>query len=138
MAKKRDNVLDLSLNPAPRSTVWRHYLAWRQAAGIPVRCDNPDCRFHLEPLVWNGQSIKPILDHRSGNASDNRPENLRFLCPNCDSQNHQTRGGANVGRITKLADGSYFAKDKDGITDAVLKAKSLGEAGKFGHPTARR
>jgi 5-methylcytosine-specific restriction endonuclease McrA len=43
-----------------------------------------------------------MLDHISGNPRDNSPENLRFLCPNCDSQNHETKGGANAGRIKTI------------------------------------
>ena len=35
---------------------------------------------------WNGKSIVLRLDHRNGTNNDHRIENLRFLCPNCDSQ----------------------------------------------------
>jgi hypothetical protein len=52
--------------------------------------------------MWNGRRLPLILDHASGNARDNRVENLRLLCPNCDSQNDETRGGANAGRVEAL------------------------------------
>lgn len=36
--------------------------------------------------VWNEEPIVLQIDHRNGLGYDNRPENLRFLCPNCHSQ----------------------------------------------------
>jgi|SaaInlV_100m_DNA_2_1039680.scaffolds.fasta_scaffold17815_1 hypothetical protein len=36
--------------------------------------------------VWRNQSIRMVLDHINGVNNDNRLENLRMLCPNCNSQ----------------------------------------------------
>lgn len=36
---------------------------------------------------WMGQPIPLELDHKNGNNSDHRLENLRIICPNC---HHQT------------------------------------------------
>jgi hypothetical protein len=106
-----------------RSTVRRHYLRWRRSQNppLPVRCDNPACRFHTEPLIWNGLPIKPILDHIDGNNSDNRPKMLRLLCPNCDSQ-LPTRGGANKGRIEK-SEGGFAKVGKDGKRAYLLPVR---------------
>lgn len=35
---------------------------------------------------WNGQPLTLRLDHINGTNNDNRLENLRWVCPNCDSQ----------------------------------------------------
>lgn len=35
---------------------------------------------------WNGKSMVLLLDHINGINNDNRLENLRFVCSNCDSQ----------------------------------------------------
>ena len=35
---------------------------------------------------WNGKGIVMVLDHINGVSNDNRLENLRMVCPNCNSQ----------------------------------------------------
>jgi hypothetical protein len=112
-------------NRRPAETVRRHYYRWRkeQSPPLPERCDNKKCRFHTEPLLWNCEPLKPILDHKNGVNTDNRPTNLQLLCPNCDSQNHETRGGANKGRTEKSSGG--FAKvDRNGKRDYVMPAET--------------
>lgn len=47
--------------------------------------------------VWQGKPPVLVLDHRNGDRSDNRLENLRLLCPNCNSQ-QATFAGKNKGR----------------------------------------
>lgn len=36
--------------------------------------------------IWQGKPMPLILDHINGVHNDNRLENLRFVCSNCDSQ----------------------------------------------------
>ena len=36
--------------------------------------------------VWNGKALTFILDHIDGNAAHSSSDNLRLICPNCDSQ----------------------------------------------------
>lgn len=35
---------------------------------------------------WNDKKLVFVLDHINGDASNNKRENLRLICPNCDSQ----------------------------------------------------
>lgn len=47
---------------------------------------------------WNGLPLSLELDHINGINSDNRIENLRFLCPNCHSQT-KTYGSKNASKV---------------------------------------
>lgn len=100
------DVLCYKPEQASQSTVRRHYLQWRQENGMPIRCDDPKCNFNGAPLIWNNKSLPLILDHINGNRKDNRPEMLRLLCPNCDSQ-LSTRGGANRGRVQDVTESGF-------------------------------
>ena len=46
---------------------------------------------------WQGKSITLHVDHINGDPSNDRPDNLRLICPNCHSQT-EFLGGANKGR----------------------------------------
>ena len=47
---------------------------------------NYKCAICGVPNVWNNKQLVFILDHINGRANDNSRNNLRLICPNCDSQ----------------------------------------------------
>ena len=44
------------------------------------------CSICNQEPFWQGKELTLILDHINGNNHDNRLENLRWVCPNCNQQ----------------------------------------------------
>lgn len=62
---------------------------------------------------WEGQQLSLILDHINGVNDDHRIENLRIICPNCDSLlptfcGRNKRNGAGNGSRTRKAEAERF------------------------------
>ena len=53
------------------------------------------CEMCGQDEYWLGKKISLILDHINGVNNDNRLNNLRILCPNCNST-LETNGGKNI------------------------------------------
>lgn len=130
-----ENILVYSRGRQSQQKVKKFYLEWRKTQNppIPFRCDIPGCLFYESPLIWNGKNINLILDHKNGVSGDNRPKNLRLLCPNCNSQ-QPTYGGHNKGR-TEQYDGGFSIKNPDGKRNYVLPAGTGNFLCNFGSAT---
>lgn len=62
--------------------------------GRPYLCEMCGC-----DGVWQGQTISLHVDHIDGDMTNNVPENVRYLCPNCHSTT-STFAGRQKGRYT--------------------------------------
>lgn len=57
------------------------HFKWRFLEEQDHKCDI--CK--IEP-IWNDTQLVFVMDHIDGDASNNKRDNLRLVCPNCDSQ----------------------------------------------------
>ena len=53
---------------------------------LALRLLKNECVLCGQSADWNGKPLVMVLDHINGVNNDNRIENLRMLCPNCNSQ----------------------------------------------------
>ncbi|MFD3815275.1 HNH endonuclease [Streptomyces rubiginosohelvolus] len=67
--------------------------------GVPERC----ALCGTEPL-WRGRPLPLEVDHINGRWTDNRPENVRLLCPNCHSATDNYRGRGKGSRARRGGD----------------------------------
>lgn len=51
-----------------------------------IKEQNSKCAICGMLNIWQDKPIKFIVDHIDGDASNNKRDNLRCICPNCDSQ----------------------------------------------------
>lgn len=64
------------------------------------------CSICGQEPVWQGKELTLILDHINGSNHDDRLENLRWVCPNCNQQLDTTNG-----KNKKMIEKHYYCID---------------------------
>ena len=91
-AKRTEENVFCENSTAAQTTLRRFYL---KQENIKYQCS--ECG-HLGE--WNGKPLSLQLDHKDGDNTNNKLDNLRWLCPNCHSQT-KTFAGRNQQASTK-------------------------------------
>jgi hypothetical protein len=109
-AVERDEKIRVWLDTGVASTIAgsrRHYIRLylhQEQSGRCAVCGGPD--------TWCGAPLAFVLDHIDGDASHNQRENLRLVCPNCDSQlptfKARNRGRGRAWRRDRYAAGASY------------------------------
>ena len=81
--RNEENVF-IENSTASQATLRRWYLKGNYTPYICSICGQ-------EP-IWQGKDLTLILDHINGSNHDDRLENLRWVCPNCNQQLETTNG----------------------------------------------
>ena len=98
--KRNEDNIFIENSTAEQSTLRRWYKNGNYTSYVCSICG-------LEP-VWQGKELTLILDHINGTNNDDRLENLRWVCPNCNQQLETT--GFKIMRSKKL-EKKYYCID---------------------------
>ena len=85
---------------------------------------------------WNDQELSLTLDHINGYNHDNRLENLRWICPNCDRQ-LSTFGNKSIKEQNKNREVEKNFCIDCGKQISKYATRCLSCAGKFCHPSEK-
>ena len=93
----------LTEDVAPGKGVRKRYIMEQQDNRCAI-CDAPN--------YWCGKDLVFVMDHIDGNSSNNSRDNLRCVCPNCDSQldtyKAKNKGNGRHWRRQRYADGKSY------------------------------
>lgn len=80
-----------------RGSKYRGSTSWLKSRLIRAGMLRNECYECGQGPIWRGKKLVMVLDHINGKGFDHRIENLRVLCPNCNSQT-DTFAGRNIGK----------------------------------------
>lgn len=106
-SKKRKTAKDILIKGSENKREYPHLL--RRALieiGRNHVCESCDCG-----TVWKNIPLTLQIDHIDGDYSNNHPDNLRFLCPNCHSQT-PTFGNKKKPKCCKLCGEEFYPNHK--------------------------
>ena len=115
--------------PRGNEIVRKYFDRWRLRNRIHSRCDIPGCTFHNNDLEWNDKPLILFLDHKYGFTNNCLHENLRLVCPNCNSQ-LDTTGARNINRIQNKVSHGYEVVHRNGSRDAKIHIEGAQLTGK--------
>ena len=86
------------------------------------------CELCCQDENWNGKKMSLILDHINGIHDDNRLENLRIVCPNCNAT-LPTHGGKNI----KFKKNKKILKQRKRLVERPSYEQLLDEINEYGY-----
>lgn len=86
---------------------------------LPYEC--VECKLS----TWRGKPISLHIDHISGNPTDNRLTNLRFLCPNCHSQTDTYCGKSRNKKQNICKCGKILYKESNSCSDCRVRKTKI-------------
>lgn len=98
-----------------------------------LKSQNNCCAICGQSSTWNNKPLQFVLDHIDGDASNGFRDNLRLICPNCDSQleTFKSRNAVSARRIKTKDNRKKKINQIDLDTLEVLHTyNSIAEAGR--------
>lgn len=86
------------------------------------------CELCGQDEIWNGKRMSLILDHINGVNNDNRLENLRIVCPNCNAtlethcRGYKYLSNKNLEKIIKSSKKIKKERNDNGFTNEEVKS----------------
>ena len=102
---------------ASQATLRRHYIK---------KFPQEICSICGQTTIWNNKPLTLTLDHINGKNHDNRIENLRWICPNCDRQ-LPTFAGHNPAQYQNIVGQKLECSSQEKVENTISYCKNCGK-----------